>query len=207
MSHRPIIDAGPGLNFFSINRERLLIGALGKLCTPECVRDEIRGKAARDTRFRAAEAVWGRITPNWMEVLSDDSTAELEAAVQRITQLPMAQRLADPKDLGELMVVAHAVVVAEEGADVTVLIDDGQGARLASSEIARLGRRQAQGKSVGSIQLVGTVTVLQIAARRGLLRDKAEMRDVYGRMRGLDDGLQPIEVTNLLAKELWGRPD
>ncbi len=25
MSHRPIIDAGPGLNFFSINKERLLI--------------------------------------------------------------------------------------------------------------------------------------------------------------------------------------
>lgn len=26
MSHRPIIDAGPGLNFLSINKERLLIG-------------------------------------------------------------------------------------------------------------------------------------------------------------------------------------
>jgi len=26
MSPRPIIDAGPGLNFLSINKERLLIG-------------------------------------------------------------------------------------------------------------------------------------------------------------------------------------
>ena len=31
MSHRPIIDAGPGLNFLSINKERLLIQVLGQL--------------------------------------------------------------------------------------------------------------------------------------------------------------------------------
>jgi hypothetical protein len=29
MSQRPIIDAGPSLNFLSINKERLLIGVLG----------------------------------------------------------------------------------------------------------------------------------------------------------------------------------
>ncbi|WP_428962332.1 hypothetical protein [Micromonospora fluostatini] len=28
---RPIIDAGPSLNFLSINKERLLIGVLGPL--------------------------------------------------------------------------------------------------------------------------------------------------------------------------------
>jgi hypothetical protein len=31
MSQRPIIDAGPSLNFLSINKERLLIGVLGQL--------------------------------------------------------------------------------------------------------------------------------------------------------------------------------
>jgi hypothetical protein len=35
--HRPIIDAGPGLNFFSINKERLLISVLAKLSAPEAV--------------------------------------------------------------------------------------------------------------------------------------------------------------------------
>lgn len=34
MNHRPIIDAGPGLNFLSINKERLLIEVLGPLSTP-----------------------------------------------------------------------------------------------------------------------------------------------------------------------------
>jgi len=41
MSHRPIIDAGPGLNFFSINKERLLIGVLGQLSAPETVQEEV----------------------------------------------------------------------------------------------------------------------------------------------------------------------
>jgi hypothetical protein len=35
MSVRPIIDAGPGLNFLSVNKERLLISVLGQLSAPE----------------------------------------------------------------------------------------------------------------------------------------------------------------------------
>jgi len=58
MSHRPIIDAGPGLNFFSINKERLLIGILGQLSAPETVQDEVFRKSQQDARFRAAAAVW-----------------------------------------------------------------------------------------------------------------------------------------------------
>ncbi|MGH3764139.1 MAG: hypothetical protein ACRDS0_14075 [Pseudonocardiaceae bacterium] len=45
MSHRPIIDAGPGLNFFSINKERILIGVLGQLSAPETVQNEVFRKS------------------------------------------------------------------------------------------------------------------------------------------------------------------
>ncbi|HZP51786.1 hypothetical protein [Actinocrinis sp.] len=41
----------------------------------------------------------------------------------------MAPRLKQSKDLGEIMVVAHAVVAAEASTAATVLIDDGAGAR------------------------------------------------------------------------------
>lgn len=41
MSHRPIIDAGPGLNFLSINQERLLIRVLRQLSAPETVQSEV----------------------------------------------------------------------------------------------------------------------------------------------------------------------
>ena len=131
MSQLPIIDAGPGLNFFSINKERRLIQILGKLSAPESVQDEVLRKSAQDSRFRAAAAVWRKLAPNWLSILSDDQTPELAAVVHRITQQPIEQRIKQSKDLGEIMVIAHAVVAAEAGEIVSVLIDDGAGARIA----------------------------------------------------------------------------
>jgi hypothetical protein len=101
------------------------------------------------------------------------------------------------------MVIAHAVVAAESGQAVTVLIDDGRGAEIATSEIARLRRLGSSGSSVGSITLVSTLTVLERAAGKEHLPDRTAMRDTYRRLRELDDGLPPIEKTNLLADTLW----
>lgn len=206
MNHRPIIDAGPGLNFLSINQERLLIGALGPLCAPETVQSEVLRKARTDRRFQAAASAWRKLTPRWIQILPDDATPELAAVVHRITGQPMAARLCHPKDLGETMVIAHAVVAAEAGEAVTVLIDDGSGARIAAGEIGRLERLRASGQAVGSVSLVNTLTVLERAAGGRHLPDRAAMREVYQRLRGLDDGLPPLEMTNLLSHVLW-KPD
>ncbi|MEU1522991.1 hypothetical protein ABZ413_12405 [Nocardia rhamnosiphila] len=203
MNRRPIIDAGPGLNFFSINQERLLIGVLGPLSTPETVRDEVLRKSRQEERFRPAATVWHKLSPRFMQVLSDDETPDLAAVVHRITGLPMAQRSRQGKDLGETMVIAHAVVAAEAGDTVIVLIDDGGGARNASLEAKRLGRLRAMGHPVGSIMLVSTLTVLERAAGGEFAPDKATMRRIYEKLRGLDDGLPPITRTNLLSREVW----
>jgi len=199
MSHRPIIDAGPGLNFFSTGQERLLISVLGRLSAPETVQNEVFRKAQQDERFRAAERVWRKLAPtDWLQVLSDDQTPELAAVVHRVTRQRMEARLRQSKDLGEIMVIAHAVVAAESGDSVTVLIDDGEGARMAASEIRRLNRLKADGHAVGSIGPAGTLEILQRGAALGHIPDKAAMRDIYGRLRGLDDGLPPIDTTSLL---------
>ncbi|WP_116200304.1 hypothetical protein [Amycolatopsis circi] len=203
MNQRPIIDAGPSLNFLSVHQERLLIGALGPLSVPETVQGEVLRKANQDARFRAAAATWRKLTPKWVQVLSDDPTSELTAVVERITRLPVLERLQQPKDLGELMVVAHAVVAAESGHTVRVLIDDGQGARLAAAEAARLERLRSGGKPVGAVELVSTLTVLEVAAQKRLVADRGAMRDLYGRMRNLDDGLPPIDNTRLLSRKVW----
>jgi hypothetical protein len=100
MSVRPIIDAGPGLNFLSINKERLLIAVLGPISAPETVRDEVFRKSRQDDRFRAAAAVWRKLTGRWIQILPDDVTPELAAVVQRISGLPMAERINHAKDLG-----------------------------------------------------------------------------------------------------------
>jgi hypothetical protein len=156
-----------------------------------------------DERFGAAATVWRKLAPRWIEVLSDDETPELAAVVGRVTRLPMLERLKDPKDLGEIMVIAHAVVAAESGATVTVLIDDGQGARIATSEIGRLQRLRSSGGAVGSIRLASTLTILERAAGSQHIPDRAAMREIYQRLRGLDDGLRPLETTNLLSSALW----
>jgi hypothetical protein len=49
MSVRPIIDAGPGLNFLSVNKERLLIAVLGPFSAPETVQDEVLRSPSRTT--------------------------------------------------------------------------------------------------------------------------------------------------------------
>jgi hypothetical protein len=203
MNDRPIIDAGPSLNFLSIRKERLLIATLGKLSAPEAVQTEVLRKAAQDARFRPAEVSWRRLTPAYIEVLPDDPTAELSRVVNRITNQRMDERLRQSKDLGETMVIAHAVVAAEAGADVIVLIDDGRGAQSATREVHRLRRLRAAGVVVGSISLASTLTVLAKAAGTEHLPDRGEMREIYRRLRNLDDGLPPIEKTDLLTTPRW----
>jgi hypothetical protein len=203
MTQRPIIDAGPGLNFLSIHQERLLIGTLGKLSAPATVGDEVLRKAAQDPRFRPAETAWKKLTPNWIRILPDDVTPDLSRVVNRLAQQPMAERLKHSKDLGETMVIAHAVVAAEAGAQVIVLIDDGPGARTATGEIRRLQRLRDGGHAVGSISLFSTLTVLEKATATIYIPDRAKMRDIYQRLRGLDDGLPPIDKTSLLTNTRW----
>jgi hypothetical protein len=203
MSVRPIIDAGPCLNFLSINKERLLIAILGPLSVPETVQGEVLRKSQQDDRFRAAATVWRKLTTRWILILPDDATPELATVIQRVSGLPMSERRRQPKDLGETMVIAHAVVAAESGQSVTILMDDGPGATIATSEINRLQRLASSGQTVGSITLANTLTVLGRAAGTEHLPDRAAMRDTYSRLRGLDDGLPPIENTDLLSPKLW----
>jgi hypothetical protein len=56
---------------------------------------------------------------------------------------------------------------------------------------------------VGSIRLVNTLTILKRAAGGRHLASKADMRSLYQRLRGLDDGLPPIDRTDLLSPSTW----
>jgi hypothetical protein len=168
------------------------------------VQNEVIRKSKQEQRFRSAERVWRKLAASkWLQILSDDPTPELEAVVQRITQLPMVQRLTQPKDLGETMVIAHAVVLAEVGETVTILIDDRGGAELAGAEIRRLDRLRVIRQDVGHIILVNTPTVLKKAAGTPHIPDKAAMHRLYEQLRGLDDGLLPIGDSGLLGPDLW----
>lgn len=140
----------------------------------------------------------------YLEVLADDADdAELSRAVTRLSGLTMPERSRLAKDLGELMVIAHAVVFAEAGQDVTVLIDDGAGQKIAANEAERLRLLATISRPVGNLYLLTTADILERAAGSGYVRDKAEMRSLYERLRLLDDGLIPIGGTNLLSADVW----
>ena len=79
------MDAGPGLNFFSVNQERLLFSVLGRLRIPETVRDEMLRKARTDARFQQSESVLRKVPERLLEVLSDDATGPLTRHVERIS--------------------------------------------------------------------------------------------------------------------------
>ncbi|WP_198285935.1 hypothetical protein [Saccharomonospora marina] len=50
---------------------------------------------------------------------------------------------------------------------------------------------------------MSTMTVLARAAGGEHVPDRAAMRDSYKRLRELDDGLPPIETTDLLSSTHW----
>lgn len=203
MPQRPIMDAGPGINFFALHKERLLFGTLGALAIPETVENEIRRKSRQDRRFEAAERVLAKVPEHLLEVLSDDEEENLSRVVSRMANMPMKQRLRSGKDLGETMVVAHGVVAAESGDRALVLIDDGAGRDMAVAEQRRLVRLRAKGIDVGSLLLLSTVNVLEKAGGTEHIPDRGAMRDLYAKLRGLDDGLLPWEATRLGSLECW----
>ena len=205
MGSRPIIDAGPSLTFFSLNKERLLFAALGSLSVPETVVEEIRRKSSKDRNFAPASRVLDKLPPTLWKVLSDEVTPELNSVVHRISSMPMADRITDGRDLGELMVIAHAVVIAEGGTDAFVFIEDGGGARIARRQSSLLERRRKAGEPVGALKLINTQTVLKRAVIGGLIKDRAEMRKLYADMRLKDGALVPIDDTDLLSRALWKR--
>lgn len=208
MNNPIIIDAGPSLNFFATNNERVLFRVVQRrLAAPETVQREVLDKSRSDRRFAPAHAVWKKLEGSWISVLSDDITPQLESAAQVVVGVPLAQRKRQAKDLGEVMVVTHAVAIAETGQNVQVIIDDGDGVALANAQRQRLDRLRRGGQPVGGLAVFNTHTILEQAAGAKEIPDKAAMRKIYEQLRGCDDGLIDIRQTRLLTPDVWNKPD
>jgi hypothetical protein len=102
--------------------------------------------------------------------------------------MPAQDRVRSRKSLGEIMVLAHASVYAQQGHDVFVLIDDGDGRRRASRE-ARWLRSHGH---ISRFDLWSTRRVLQESARHeGWIKGGLTWEQVYDQMTAYDDGLLP----------------
>lgn len=113
MSTRPIIDAGPGLNFLSANKERLLIAVLGPLSAPETVRDEVLRKSAHDSRFQAAAKTWRTLrTRRWPAADRKDPAA---VALALGTPVSSRRRVSGLEATPELQSRVHDDVPGTDG--------------------------------------------------------------------------------------------
>lgn len=191
-----LLDAGPSLNFLAVGQENVLIQVAASanlgLAVPQRVEKEILG-VCKDARFQStqAEATWRKLrSAGRINVLDDTlTTQQLIDAVTRISGQPAHNRIRTPKSLGEIMVLAHASVFAQQGQNVYVLIDEGDGRRRALREIAWLQKNQATGR----LTLWNTPQVLKHASRQdGWIKGGLAWEAVYRQMRRFDDGLPPL---------------
>ena len=169
-----------------------------RVLMPREVANEIEDKSAEDRRFARAKSMLGGMSRQGLfEILeSDESDEALFAAIKVVSSKPPSELMARrTKDLGETMVIAHAVKLRKQGHTVTVVIDD------------REGRALAEGNG---FKPIGTVRILALAAANGFVT-RAENRKLYERLRpstgapAIDDGLPHWSQTGLDKKELYRR--
>jgi hypothetical protein len=149
-----LLDAGPSLNFLAVGQENVLIEAAASanlnLAVPARVEKEILG-VCQGARFRRSpvEATWRKLrSAGRIGVLDDTlSTQPFIDAVTRVSGQPAHNRVRTGKSLGEIMVLAHASVLAQQGHDVYVLIDETDGRARAQREIAWLQASKAPADS------------------------------------------------------------
>ena len=105
-----------------------------------------------------------------------------------------------PKSLGEILVIAHASVYAQDGVDVFILMDEGDGRRRAKEESDWLTERGHRPLSLWS-----TPQVLRDAARHpGWIVGDSTWEDVYDQMCNFDDGLRKRKVSTARTRERGG---
>ena len=163
-----LLDAGPSLNFLAASQQDLRIKIAARLqCTP-------------------ALSTWKKlVAAGRVQVLDDTVTGSpaFEAAIGRISGTPAKTRVRQSKDLGELMVIAHASVLVQAGMDVRILMDESNGRHKAAAEARWL---RINGHSAGSLTVWSTQQVLKGAQQAGFI-DSWEA--VYDQLSPFDDGL------------------
>ena len=139
----PIIigDAGLLIGFIASDNHQLLVDLIpkisggGKLQIPLVVKNEIQNYANKPGEGKVRNRLAWLIEQKHTTVLPDvniDSNSGVIATVAAIRDRSVDQALDDPKDLGETLVVAHAVAAKKRGVShIYVAIDDAGGRRLA----------------------------------------------------------------------------
>ncbi|WP_328467851.1 hypothetical protein [Streptomyces sp. NBC_00448] len=183
-----VLDAVICVHFVGANLQRLLVDVLRAaqlvLLVPEEVHQEVLGKARK---YGSIETPWRRlVASDCVRVLPALRAATASPRVvevfEEIRGLQFEKALRRPKDLGEAVVIAHAVEFVERGHEVFVAIDDQEGqATSARYDLTVLTIEQ----------------VLQLAILHGKFPTEGELKRAYARLRSYGDGLVDYGRTEL----------
>ena len=189
-----VLDAGPVLNFLAVGQQNVLIqmalAANATLAAPKRVDTEIEGMC-KNPRFArtGAKGTWGTLKASGrVKILADTllKGPRFDEAIGRISGRPAEERTEQRKSLGEILVLAHASVFAQDGETVYVLIDEADGRNRAEGEQQWLRRQGVPGRLV----LWSTKEVLDAAAKQqGWIKGNLSSEAVYKSMRPFDDGI------------------
>jgi hypothetical protein len=190
-----VLDAVVCVHFTGANLHRILIDVLRTagllLLVPQEVCDEITGL---DRKYAGLRQRWIRLqSSRYIRVLPRLEAATAPARVVQVIEdirgAELEQAIRMPRDLGEVVVVAHCVHLSEQGHEVMALIDDQDGQRIAAR---------------WNVPVLTIEDVLTLAIHGGHFPSRADLRQAYGRLRQYGQGLLPLERTGLLDEhERW----
>ncbi|MGW4642278.1 hypothetical protein ACWEN6_27450 [Sphaerisporangium sp. NPDC004334] len=190
-----VLDATVCIHFVGANLQSILIDALAGaglvLKVPKEVCDEVAGLGRKYPELRQR---WAKLeSSRWIHVLPRVELATAHPRVIEVIEdirgLELEQALSIRRDLGELIVIAHCVHLAEQGQEVMALIDDQGGQGLAG----RWG-----------VEVLTIEDVLHLAIDKGHFPTLFALRSAYERLRNYGDGMLPLEISGLLeAHKQW----
>lgn len=168
-----VVDAGVAVGFAATRSLPHLVNPLLE------VGFEIQCPAVVDGEIADQDHKMPGVQRNWRAVVQSGRVTVLEpigagigdprvlSHVAAIRQVATENAMANPKDLGEVMTVAHALVARDDGHPVVVSVDDSYGRELS----ARHG-----------LAVIGTVEVLNLGIRLGHYKNLTEVQDLYRRL-------------------------
>lgn len=161
----------------------------GEILIPDAVAEEIRAKSKRDHRFALCQSQLAKIIAGRHMTLLE--TPDVESASGFTIHWAWLKRNAPPgmsltgKHRGEMVLIAHARLLPAQGRDVVAMIDDQDAIELAEK---------------AGIDTFTTVEFFQECVQRNFIKNKAELRKLYGYVCTQDDGLLPFSSTDLVKE-------
>jgi predicted nucleic acid-binding protein len=174
-----ILDTGPCLNFLAIDQGKLLYRVLGstneRILVPQEVANEIVDKARESAKFSSAARRFEGLSrePKFEILASNLDDVELIRAMQQVSpRKPPSELLARRrmKDLGEILVISHAIKLRGEGNTVNLVMDDREGRKLAMKH---------------GFRPIRTTRIFATAGSMGLLT-YSEAKSLYEKLRASD---------------------